>query len=252
MSAPANRAALVTGIAGGIGTAIGRALRADKWHVIGLDLSPPDNEEACDCFLREDLARIGRSEEESLDFGARLARELGKFSLSLLVNNAAVQRLGRCDELSWKDWLETLFVNLSAPFALARLLAPQLRATQGSIINIGSVHACATKPGFAAYATSKAALHGLTRGLAVDLGPQIRVVTLAPAAVDTPMLAAGFQEAQDKLAALKTAHPLGRIARPEEVGQAVRFLASEAGAAFMTGSTMWLDGGVLARLHDPV
>lgn len=252
MSASTTRAALVTGIAGGIGTAIGQALREDGWYVIGLDLFAPDNEKACDRFLKGDLARIGSLEEEGLAFASRLAQELEKSPLSLLVNNAAVQRLGRCDELSWEDWLETLFVNLSAPFALARLLAPQLRAARGLIINIGSVHARATKPGFSAYATSKAALHGLTRALAIDLAPQVRVLTLAPAAVDTPMLAAGFQGARDKLAALNTTHPLGRIARPEEVGQAVRFLASDAGAAFMAGSTMWLDGGILARLHDPI
>jgi NAD(P)-dependent dehydrogenase (short-subunit alcohol dehydrogenase family) len=112
------------------------------------------------------------------------------------------------------------------------------------------VHARATKPGFAAYATSKAALHGLTQALAVDLGPDVRVVGIAPAAINTPMLRAGFEGDPNAFAQLEAVHPAGRIGTPEEVATTIVWLASSA-AAFMTGSVLWLDGGVLSRLHDP-
>jgi NAD(P)-dependent dehydrogenase (short-subunit alcohol dehydrogenase family) len=126
-----------------------------------------------------------------------------------------------------------------------------LARSGGVIVNVGSVHAHATKPGFAAYATSKAALHGLTRALALDLAPAIRVVTIAPAAIDTDMLRAGFESLPESFAALQGVHPLERIGSPKEIGEAIVWLASSE-AAFMTGSTLWMDGGVLSRLHDPV
>jgi len=134
---------------------------------------------------------------------------------------------------------------------LSRGLSGDLARSNGVIVNVGSVHAQATKPGFAAYATSKAALHGLTHALAVDLAPAVRVVTIAPAAIGTDMLRAGFVGNAEAFEALEGTHPLERIGTPREIGEAIAWLASP-GAAFMTGSTVWMDGGVLSRLHDPV
>ena len=127
---------------------------------------------------------------------------------------------------------------------------PQLRAHKGVILNIGSVHAQATKKEFVTYATTKAALHGLTRAMAVDLGPDIRVICLAPAAIATSMLKAGFEGKPAAFAELEQCHALERIGSPEEVADAAVFLLSEK-AAFFTGSTIYLDGGVLSKLHDP-
>jgi len=134
--------------------------------------------------------------------------------------------------------------------ALTQVLLPALERGRGSIVNVASVHANLTKPGFVAYATSKAALVGLTRSLAVDLGRRVRVNAVLPAATATPMLSAGLPGA-GAVDALGAGHPLGRIARPEEVAAAVVYLSSE-GASFITGAVLAVDGGVGARLHDPV
>lgn len=248
MSQP--RAALITGLAGGIGVALGRVFRQAGHRVVGLGRSAPA-EGVCDAFVEADLAVLGRDEAALAELWPRVETALDGVPLTVLVNNAAVQHLGGAGELSWRQWQDTLAVNLSAPFALTRAALPALRAARGCVVNIGSVHAQSTKPGFAAYATSKAALHGLTRALAVDLGPEVRVVALAPAAIDTPMLRAGFEGRPEAFAALEGVHPAGRIGQPEEVARAALFLASPE-AGFVTGAVLWQDGGVLSRLHDPV
>ena len=243
-----SRWAILTGVAGGIGVATAAALRAAGYMVLGLDNRRPPAD-ICDVFLLCELSLVGSQEKVCQILLADIQDQIGDGLLALLVNNAAVQHLGRTGDLSWSDWTDTFHVNLSAPFMLVRGLLPKLKAARGVVVNIGSVHAHATKPGFAAYATSKAAVHGLTRALAVDVGPEVRVVCLAPAAIDTPMLRAGFKDNHGALESLRNIHPAGRIGHPEEVAQAVVWLASPE-AAFMTGSILWLDGGVLSRLHD--
>ena len=123
--------------------------------------------------------------------------------------------------------------------------------TRGGVVNIGSIHARTTKPGFVSYATSKAALIGLTQALAVDLGSKgVRVNVVQPAATQTDMLMRGLDghpEAYDRLAAY---HPLERIADPGEIADAVMFLVS-ANASFITGAVLSVDGGIGVRLHDP-
>lgn len=244
------RIAIVTGAAGGIGSATCRALQSSGRRVLGVDCVAP-SADVCDLFIEADLAQVGADETACERLLARLREAADGAPIDLLVNNAAVQRLGPAADISVADWLLTLHVNLSAPFLLARGLADELARAGGVIVNVGSVHAQATKPGFSAYATSKAALHGLTRALAVDLGPAVRVVTIAPAAVATPMLKAGFEGRPDAFAELEGVHPAGRIAAPEEIGRAIAWLASS-DAGFMTGATLWMDGGILSRLHDPV
>jgi NAD(P)-dependent dehydrogenase (short-subunit alcohol dehydrogenase family) len=130
-------------------------------------------------------------------------------------------------------------------------MLPDLEKARGSVVNISSVHATLTKPGFSAYATSKAALLGMTRALAVDLGPRVRVNCVTPAATDTPMLRAGFEGNPAELSALAAMHPSGRIATPEEIARVVLFLASDAASA-ITGAALAADGGIGGRLHDPV
>ena len=245
--------AVVSGAAGGLGRAMAAALAQAGWSVLGVE--HPDRADAipaaCDGGLGIDLAEVGRDADAATAACDAIADALNGAPLGLLVNNAAVQHLAPTADLAWADWQASLAVNLSAPFVLVQGLLPFLRDAQGVVVNVGSVHATATKPGFAAYATSKAGLHGLTRALAVDLGGQVRVVGLAPAAVATPMLEAGFAGRAEARAALAAAHPVGRIATPDEVAAAVVFLASPA-AGFMTGAVLSLDGGVLSRLNDPL
>ncbi|MEH6827282.1 SDR family NAD(P)-dependent oxidoreductase [Parasphingorhabdus sp.] len=243
-------AALVTGSNGGIGQAIVAALHEAGWFVIGIDRNAI-NHAKCDAFINYDLADC--CDEADFQTGCidAILKAAGDRPIKALVNNAAVQILGSTEEIKPEEWHETLKVNLSAPFFMSQALLPHLHEAKGSILNIGSVHAQATKKRFVAYATSKAALHGLTRALAVDLGPHVRVNCLAPAAIATDMLKAGFEGKDEEFAALEAAHPVGRIGDCEDVAQAALFLLSS-NTSFVTGCCFYLDGGILSRLHDPV
>jgi NAD(P)-dependent dehydrogenase (short-subunit alcohol dehydrogenase family) len=242
------RTALITGAAGGIGMALCTAFRGAGYRVIACDIR--DGKPACDVFLRFDLRALASSGSERQAVLDSIDEALGDDGLTVLVNNAAVQVLGGADTLTTDDWRLTLDVNLLAPALLAEALVPALERAGGSIVNVASVHAALTKPGFVAYATSKAALVGLTRSLAVDLGRRVRVNAVLPAATATPMLLAGLAD-PERLDTVGTAHPLGRIACPEEVAATVLYLASEA-ASYVTGAVLAVDGGVGARLHDPL
>lgn len=244
-----DKAAVVTGIAGGIGSAIGEALRHEGWYVVGIDLDHAANQH-CDALVPFDLAKCGDSAHFETHCVRPVHDAIGERRLVALVNNAAIQRLDRTGDIRSEDWHASLAVNLTAPLLLSQALLSPLTSNRGVILNIGSVHAVATKKAFVTYATTKSALHGLTRALAVDLGPDVRVACLAPAAVSTPMLNAGFAGQPEAFADLERCHPMERIASPSEVADAARFLLSDH-ASFFSGGVLFLDGGVLSRLHDP-
>ncbi len=244
------RAVIVTGIAGGIGDAIGRYLRDEGWFVVGVDRCEPA-EGACDRSVSFDLLHCKDADKFRNSCVDPIIAELRDRRLGGLVNNAALQMLAPTRRIHPADWEDSLTVNLTAPLLLVQAFLPLLDAGDGCVVNIGSVHAQATKREFVTYATSKAALHGLTRALAVDLGPNVRVVCLAPAAISTPMLLQGFAGKEEAFGALQGCHPTGRIGEPREVARATSFLLSQE-SGFLTGTTLYLDGGVLCRLHDPV
>jgi len=146
--------------------------------------------------------------------------------------------------------------NAAAPFVAIREAIPYLRKAQGAVVNVASVHALATSAGIAAYAASKGALVALTRSAALELGPDgVRVNAVIPGAIDTKMLRGdagraldGAGGSEEGLAEIAARTPLGRIGRPEEIAQAVLFLADGERSSFVTGQTLVADGGVLARL----
>lgn len=245
------KTALITGAAGGIGQALCLAFRRAGYRVVGTDLKPrADACDDCDAFVSIDLLSIARDERALEDVVESLRAALGCAELTALVNNAALQIVGRTEALTLRDWQRSLDTNVVAPFALIRGLLPELKRGRGSVVNIASVHAQLTKPGFVAYATSKAALVGLTKSLAVDLEGAVRVNCISPAATGTPMLVAGFDGREEALAQLGQCHPLGRIASPEEVARVAVFLASD-DATFVNGAVLDVDGGIGSRLHDP-
>ncbi|MBI1392442.1 MAG: SDR family oxidoreductase [Alphaproteobacteria bacterium] len=219
------------------------------WRAIGVDRNPAEPVGA-ESVIHVDIGGLVRDAGARANFAADVRKRCDGAPLGCIINNAAVQRLGKLEDLAVDDIIETMDVNVVAPMLLVRAFLPELRANSGAVVNIGSVHAQATKPNFSAYATSKSALHGLTRALSVDLGPEVRVNTLAPAATATPMLKAGFENDDAAFAALENVHPLRRIAEPAEIARIALFLASE-DASFLTGATVFADGGVLSRLHDP-
>lgn len=244
------KTAVITGAAGGIGCALVTRFQRAGYRVIGLDVDPQIEHSNCDVAIIADLAQLCQDSAYGIALISQLQAALGHDPLTVLINNAALQIVKPAIQLTPTDWHRTLDINLVAPFLLGQGLWDRLRQGKGSVINIASIHAALTKPEFVCYATSKAALVGLTRSLAVDWGPQVRVNAICPAAVATPMLLAGFADDSAALQQLGAMHPAGHIAPPEEVANAALYLA-DAGP-FLTGTILNLDGGIGSRLHDPV
>ena len=244
------RFAVVTGAAGRIGRALVEAFTAAGYRVIATDLQPRPAGVACHAWLQTDLARTVTDEAFAANVFADIRVQLGQGVLHALVNNAAVQVLGGLDGLSRDDWHHTLDVNLVAPFLWTQGLRAELEAAGGSVVNISSIHARLTKRNFVAYATSKAALSGMTRALAVDAGDRIRVNAIEPAAIETPMLKAGFEGKPAQYAQLEQCHPSARIGQPTEVA-ALAVALADGRLGFANGSCVALDGGIGGRLHDP-
>ena len=241
-------AALITGACGGIGRALCDVFTEAGYLAVGIDLHAP--EDYPHPVIHCDIRRLAQS-EQAAETLKKDVLNITAGRLDVLINNAAVQIIKPCNELTRSDWAATLETNLLAPFWLTTLFLPELRRAKGSVVNIGSIHARLTKRQFVAYATSKGALETMTKAMALDLAPDVRVNAIAPAATDTPMLRAGFMENPDGFAALERYHPLERIASPEEVAQIALFLAG-AHAGFITGSTIGVDGGIRGCLRDPV
>lgn len=241
-------AVLITGACGGIGTALSKGFASAGYFVVGTDLT--DRSDVGHAYFPCDLAELPRSEPAQKAFLDAVTEAVAEHPLTTCINNAAVQILNPTADIADEDFDRTFRVNVFAPFVITRMLLPMLRRARGSVINIGSIHATATKPGFVSYATSKAALRGLTRSLAVDLGGAVRVNAIEPAAVETDMLLAGFADNPQGYRQLEQFHPSGQIGRPNEVAQLAFFLASNQNP-FLTGSVIGLDGGIRARLHDP-
>lgn len=248
--AEAGRRVIVTGAAGGIGSALVAAFHAAGWRVIATDMAPRPDGLACDTWLQADLGRTVDDEAYAAGVFGQLRAALAGAPLHALVNNAAVQVLGGLDELDRDAWHRSLDVNLLAPFLWTQALRAELQAVRGAVINISSIHARLTKRGFVAYATSKAALSGMTRALAVDAGDRLRVNAIEPAAIATPMLRAGFVGKDALYARLEGCHPAGRIGQPDEVAQLALALA-DGRLGFANGACVALDGGIGGRLHDP-
>jgi len=249
-SAP--RLVLITGCLGGIGRALVEEFSASGYVVLGTDLpeTAPVEGVVPDVYVSCDLARFCVEADYRVAVLAQIKGQ-AKGRLSTLVNNAAWQVVKPIEQLSADDWVKSQNVNVMAPFLLTQGLLAELEAEQGSVVNVASIHAQLTKPEFVAYATSKAALVGMTRALAVELGARVRVNALCPAAIATPMLVAGFDGRPARYQELADMHPVGRIGQPAEAARAARLLA-DGGLGFMTGATLQLDGGIGARLHDPV
>lgn len=236
------RAVIITGAAGGIGTALCGRMRKDGYITIGIDRVPAP---AADISLQFDL----RESEPLSEVGHQLARD---YELKAVVHNAAVQPIAGAGETSLAEWSETWRVNVIAVDVLVSTTRNRLVANEGSVVVVGSVHGRATTGGITAYATTKAALEGWVRSAALDLGPDIRVNAVAPGAIDTAKLREGFarwgaESAEERKAILRRRTALRRIGEPSDVAGAVSFLIGD-DARFITGAVLVVDGGATARL----
>ncbi len=243
------KTAFITGAAGGIGQILCARFTQEGYRVLATD-KVNGSDVDCDDFIQADLRDICHSEKELDGLLSAVRDWLGDDGLTVLVNNAALQVLDPTDSVALSDWSASMDINVTAPFLLVQGLLSELETAKGSVVNIGSVHARATKPRFVSYATSKAALVGMTSALAVDLGGRVRVNAISPAAISTEMLIQGFESNREGLERLADFHPVKRIGNPEEVADLVIFLASDK-AGFINGGNILVDGGILSRLHDP-
>jgi NAD(P)-dependent dehydrogenase (short-subunit alcohol dehydrogenase family) len=226
--------ALVTGADGGLGRALTDALEAAGWGVATSDMPRSRSEFPAD---------LRQPEAPSALVSAVIAA-CGR--LDMLVNNAATMYYGPLDLADLDRWWDTIDVNLGAPFRLARATASELRRTRGQIVNIASSHGVMAEPGFSAYCSSKAGLIGLTKALALELAPAVRVNAIAPGDMDTPQqevdaAAAGLTR-EELYADYARTIPIGRIIEPAEVARLLVYLAGETG---FTGSCLHINGGSL-------
>lgn len=241
-------AVIITGAAGGIGQALCKKFAKSDYYVIASDCEEKCPLSEVDAWVSIDLDRLCRESNYRQHMVGQLCQAAKGRNITALINNAAVQIVKSTESLTVEDWTITLNVNLLASFLLIQAL---LKVGIVSVVNISSIHATQTKSGFAAYATSKSALNGLTRSLAVELGNRVRINAICPAAIATPMLIEGLAGFEDRLDELGQMHPVGRIGKPEEVAELALFLVSDA-AQFITGSEISLDGGIGSQLRDLV
>ena len=165
--------------------------------------------------------------------------------------NAAIQILSPINKLSISDFTLSLNTNTTIPFYLVKNLYGLLKKSKNaSVVNISSIHSKLTKPNFIAYATSKSALIGMTKAMAIEFGKEIRVNSISPAAIATNMLKEGFVGKYELFKKLNKMHPVGRIGEPNDVADLSLFLSSDK-SRFINGANFQIDGGISSRLYDP-
>jgi NAD(P)-dependent dehydrogenase (short-subunit alcohol dehydrogenase family) len=248
------RRAIVTGAAHGIGEATAQRLALEGAHVVCVDVDERGEEVAAGIRARSGSATFARCDigiAEEVEAVVRDASRAGP--VGVLVNNAAITLPKGFEQTSPSEWDRVLRVNLGSVHAFCRAAAQGLRASgHGAVVNVSSFHAQATIESFGAYAASKAGVAGLTRSVALDLAPSgVRANAICPGIVATAMWDAWIASAEDPEQVIRDVsayQPLGRIGRPEEIAAAIAFLASDE-ASFITGTTLYADGGVTARLH---
>jgi glucose 1-dehydrogenase len=244
------KVALVTGAAQGIGRAIALRLAQEGAAVAIEDRVANDRARetfaqvqatgARACLIEGDIGRVGADQRVVEEAVAQLGR------IDILVNNAGVERRAGFLDVTEDDYDLVLNVNLKGVFFLTQAFARHVRerGDGGRVVNISSVHEELPFPHFASYCASKGGVKMLMRDLSVELAPLgITINNIAPGAIKTPINAHLLSD-PELLKALKRNIPLQRLGSPEEVAGAVAFLCG-ADAGYMTGSTLFIDGGLL-------
>lgn len=246
----ADKTCLLTGGASGIGRAAALQFAAEGAYVVIGDIDDTRAQTVATEIEGAGGSAVALHADVSIpdDLRRLVAHATGhRPSLDIVFANAAILDPAPIEELTDERFSHTLNANLLHPFVLAREAAPALRASGGSIVLMSSTGGLRGIIGQAGYSATKAAVINLTRVLAAELGPQVRVNCVCPGWVDTPFndpiweLLGGKEREADLLARV----PLGRQAVPEEIARAVLFLASE-DASYITGHPLVVDGGLTA------
>lgn len=251
-----NRYALVTGASQGIGRAVAVRFAQEGAHVAINYVGPREGAEETLARVQAASAEHGHGGRDHLivhadigieaDINAMFATVLSRWPrLDCLVNNAGFQRESPSEALDVETYRKIIEVNLTGAVLCARQALAHFVARDGggTIINTSSVHQIIPKPGYLAYSISKSAMAGLTRTLALEFaGRGVRVNSVGPGAIDTPINAA-WTDDPVKRSAVESHIPMGRVGSPAEIAAVFAFLASDE-ASYMTGQTIYACGGV--------
>ncbi len=241
-----NKNVIITGGSKGIGRAIAFKFLDDAANVISISRNMPEDMDNRIKYYKCDVSRTG-------DVKNTIEKIISEFkAIDILVNNAGIEEYARLDKTGEELWDRIMNINVKGVYNVSKYCIPEmLRNHSGSIVNISSVQADIITKNAAAYVTSKHAIIGLTKSIALDYAPEIRCNAVLPATIDTPLvrkaavLEVGNNEEKinEKLAEWGLQHPMGRIGKPEEVANTVVFLASNQ-ASFITGASIMVDGGL--------
>ena len=239
------KVAIVTGGSQGIGKGIVKVLKEENVNVINFDIKEPSYD--------VDYFKVDVSKKEQVIKGVDYV--ISKYGrIDILVNNAGIESYGAVHEVEEDEWDRIINVNVKGVFLMSKYTIPyMLKQGKGVIINIASVQSFAVQRRVAAYGTSKHAVLGLTRSIAVDYAPTIRCVAVCPGSIRTPLLEwaaeeeVGKEHVEDKIREWGEIYPMKRVGKPEEIGYLVAFLASDL-ASFINGECVTIDGGLRALL----
>lgn len=244
-------AALVTGSSGiGLATALRLARDGFDVHLCGIDEGANARAREAAVGLAVTVSRVDVTQEDEV---AAWVGGVGG-DLAALVNAAGIQTYGDLETTTPDDWDRVMAVNLRAPFLTSRAAWPALKARgRGAIVHVSSVQGHANQRNVLGYATTKGAVHAMTRAMAVDCARHgVRVNSVSPGSIRTPLLEYGAAQiagpggdAEAVIAGFGAGHPVGRIGTADEVAGLIAWLCSDA-AAFVTGADLRIDGGLTA------
>ena len=238
-----SKVVLVVGSSGGIGNATVKEFRKHDFKVVGVDLKA-SKLDLPDIFIQGEVT----NENLWIEVASSIKKEFGQ--LDVLVNLAGRNYYSLIDESDINQWRNMLDVNVLGMVLSIKHLVPLLKVSSNSaIVNMSSISGYIGSIGYAAYCTSKGAVDSLTKSLALELAPKIRVNAIAPGWIETPFTVEGLEKSEDPVKYRKdveTMHALNRVGMPEEIAKSIFWMSSPE-SSFMTGSVVVVDGGYMIK-----